>query len=62
MRHKINYPLVYLSAITTGLLSVYIMLAPPTHPIPFIIGLVLCAAPCTRAIVLEAMRKYGYPY
>ncbi len=62
MRHYINPVLAYISAFTTGLLLTYIALVPPTNPIPLIIGTVLCAAPMVRAIVLTAMRKYGYPY
>ena len=62
MRHHINPAFVYLSAFTTGLLLTYIALARPTNPMPLIVGTVLCAAPMVRAIVLTAMRKYGYPY
>jgi hypothetical protein len=62
MRHNINPVLVYISAFTTGLLLTYIALVPPTNPIPLIVGTVLCAVPMVRAIVLTAMRKYGYPY
>jgi hypothetical protein len=62
MRHYINPVLVYISAFTTGLLLTYIALVPPTNPIPLIVGTVLCAVPMVRAIVLTAMRKYGYPY
>jgi hypothetical protein len=62
MRHNINPVLAYISAFTTGLLLTYIALVPPTNPIPLIVGTVLCAVPMMRAIVLTAMRKYGYPY
>jgi len=62
MRHHITPAFVYLSALTTGFLVTFIALVPPTNPIPLIIGTVLCAVPMMRAIVLTAMRKYGYPY
>ncbi len=62
MRHYINPVLAYISAFTTGLLLIYIALARPANPIPLIVGTVLCAVPMVRAIVLTAMRKYGYPY
>ncbi len=57
-----NLALVALSALTTGFLLTYMALATPSNPIILIIGMCLCAVPMVRAIVLTAMRKYGYPH
>ena len=57
-----NLALVAISALTTGFLLTYMALATPSNPIILIIGMVLCAVPMIRALVLTAMRSMGYPH